>query len=158
MMRSVVPLAMSALGAVGCLGDRMPTENRLGPPVPEVIATTRIVAADKPSLEVSAVVRNPSGRHVLMPTGEVCPLSVKLFPDSTGEQLIAGGPVVVCATSPNAPLLDLAPGDSTQLRRTIPGDSLASSAPGLYGVNVTLVVVNSVVTVWAGAIHLPLLN
>jgi hypothetical protein len=161
---SVIPRAVflpaltvvTAVGSSGCRSDRLPTEDHLAPPLPAVTATARALGGPNPGLEVSAVVRNPTASHILVLTGPACPLYVRVFPDPTGEYAIAGGPSISCPTSSSPPMIDLAPGDSTRLSRTVPNDSLASYAPGTYGVNLTITIVTSIITVWAGAIDLPI--
>lgn len=154
--QTIMALALAAVGLAGCHGERLLTEDHLGPPLPQVTATTRILGGSDPAVEVEAIVRNPTGKHILMPTSAVCPLYVRIFPDSSGQEQGAVGPSMECSIQRTTPLLDLAPGDSTRLSRTIPSDSLASYPRGTYGVNVAITIVSGVIGVWAGAIRLPL--
>jgi len=60
------------------------------------------------------------------------------------------------ACAPGGPTLELAPGDTTVLTRVLGADTLASFAPGMYGVNVAVTTSTALIGVWAGAVQLPL--
>jgi hypothetical protein len=143
------------MAEVGCQADG-PTGFGIGPAMPTVSAATRIVSGTSLSLEVSAIVRNPTRSHILVVNGPDCPLFVRIFPDSSAEEQVASSPTVSCAISRTPPLVDLSPGGSMQIRRVIPGDSLAAFSSGTYGVYVAVEIVNAFVGAWAGAIQLPL--
>jgi len=60
------------------------------------------------------------------------------------------------ACPPDASMLELAPGDTTMLTRVLRADTLASFAPGTYGVNVAVTTSTGLIGLWAGAVQLPL--
>jgi len=60
------------------------------------------------------------------------------------------------ACPPDASMLELAPGDTAVLTRVLGADTLASFAPGTYGVNVAVTTSTGLIGVWAGAVQLPL--
>jgi hypothetical protein len=86
--------------------------------------------------------------------GVGCPLFVKLFPDPTGEYEGSTDSSMGCLSG--GPALDLAPGDTAVLTRVIGADTLASFAPGTYGINVVVTTNPFLIGVWAGAVQLPL--
>jgi hypothetical protein len=158
-MRNAVRVLV-ALGVMACT-SQAPTQGdsglRLAPPTLSVSATTRVVASTAggaPRLEVSAVLRNATGSHIRVAVGARCPLFVRLVPDSTGEPLGSLDAGMACA--PGGPTLDVGPGDTAVLTRALGADSLATFAPGTYGVNVAVTTSTALVGVWAGAVQLPL--
>ncbi|MEP6495989.1 MAG: hypothetical protein ABJF01_25135 [bacterium] len=153
-MRKTLQVALSAC-AIGCSGDIVDSIDHRAPPMPSIIATTRVVSGNgASSLEVSAVVSNGTGTPLQIASGPQCPLFVRIFPDSTGESASTTTPAMACSAV--GALVDLAPGGSLLMTRTISADSLASYSPGTYGVNVAVTMKTSVVGVWAGAVRLPL--
>ncbi|HVS61420.1 MAG TPA: hypothetical protein VHE82_12070 [Gemmatimonadaceae bacterium] len=157
-MRNAVPLLV-ALGLLACT-DRAPTENnyemrRTAPPTLSVSATTRVlpVAGGAPDLEISASLRNSTVSHIQVAVGAQCPLFVRIFPDPTGEYSGSLDPSMACAQG--GPILDLAPGDTAVLTRVLRADTLASFAPGTYGINVAVTTTTDLIGVWAGAVQLP---
>jgi len=60
------------------------------------------------------------------------------------------------ACPPGASTLELAPGETTVLTRVLDADTLASFAPGTYGVNVAVTTSPGLIGVWAGRVQLPL--
>jgi len=60
------------------------------------------------------------------------------------------------ACPPGASTLELAPGETTVLTRVLDADTLASFAPGTYGVNVAVTTSTGLIGVWAGPVQLPL--
>src|SRR5882762_4427318 len=154
-MRSSIRLPV--LVALGACTGRGPTEmNRLAPPTVSVSASTRAVsvASGAPNLEVSASLRNATKLRIGVAVGAQCPLFVRVFPDPTGEY--AGSLDASVACPPNVSMLELAPGDTTVLTRVLGSDTLASFAPGTYGVNVAVTTTTGLIGVWAGAVQLPL--
>jgi len=158
-MRNAVPLLV-ALGLLACT-DRAPTENnyemrRTAPPTLSVSATTRVlpVAGGAPDLEISASLRNSTVSHIQVAVGAQCPLFVRIFPDPTGEY--SGSLDLSMACAQGGPILDLAPGDTAVLTRVLRADTLASFAPGTYGINVAVTTITDLIGVWAGAVQLPL--
>jgi len=136
-----------------------PTEmNRLAPPTLSVSAATRVVsvASGAPNLEVSASLRNATLLRIRIALGTQCPLFVRIFPDPTGEYAASVNGSMACP--PGASPLELAPGDTAVLTRVLGADTLASFAPGTYGVNVAVTTSTGLLGVWAGAVQLPLLS
>lgn len=154
-MRHAIQLLV-ALALFACTGQGPTEMNRLAPPTLSVSATTRVlpVASGAPDLEVSASLRNATRTRLWVALGAQCPLFVRVFPDPTGE--FAGSLDASMACPPGASTLELAPGDSTVLTRVLGADSLASFAPGNYGVNVAVTTSTGLIGVWAGAVQLPL--
>jgi len=139
--------------------DPAPTEmNRLAPPTLSVSAATRAVSVPNgsPNLEVSASLRNATRLRIRVAVGTQCPLFVRIFPDPTGEY--AGSVDGSMACPPGASTLELAPGDTAVVTRVLGADTLASFAPGTYGVNVAVTTSTGLLGVWAGAVQLPLLS
>jgi hypothetical protein len=130
--------------------------NRLPPPTLSVSATTHVlsVASGAPDLEVSALLRNATLSRIRVAVGVQCPLFVRVFPDPTGEY--AGSLDASMACPPGASTLELAPGETTVLTRVLAAATLASFAPGTYGVNVAVTTSTGLIGVWAGAVQLPL--
>ena len=62
------------------------------------------------------------------------------------------------ACAPGGPTIALAPGDTAVLTRVLGADTLATFAPGTYGVNVAVTTTAAVIGVWGGAVQLPLTN
>ncbi|HYT69939.1 MAG TPA: hypothetical protein VEK78_01075, partial [Gemmatimonadales bacterium] len=81
--------------------------------------------------------------------GTQCPLFVRIFPDPTGEYAASVNGSMACP--PGASPLELAPGDTAVLTRVLGADTLASFAPGTYGVNVAVTTSTGLLGVWAGA-------
>jgi hypothetical protein len=135
---------------------REPTALRTpAPPTLRITGTNRVVSvAGVPHLEVSASLRNPTTIHIRVSVGEQCPLFVQLYPDTTGEPAGRLNPSMACP--PSAPTRDLAPGDTALLIRVLGGDSLASLAPGNYGVNIAVTTSTALIGKWAGFVQLPL--
>ncbi len=154
-MRSSIRL--SVLVALCACTGQAPTEmNRLAPPTLSVSASTRVVsvASGAPNLEVSASLRNATKVRIGVAVGAQCPLFVRVFPDPTGEY--AGSLDASMACPPDASTLELAPGDTAVLTRVLGADTLASFAPGTYGVNVAVTTSTGLIGVWAGAVQFPL--
>lgn len=129
---------------------------RLAPPTLSVTATSRPLsnAGGGQDLEISALLRNPTKTHVLLVNGAQCPLFVRLFPDPTGEASGSLDPSMGCSLG--GPTIDLAPGDTTVLTRTLPAATLASFAPGKYGINVAVTTTTDLTGTWGGTVLLPL--
>lgn len=157
-MRTALPLLV-ALGLLACT-DRAPTQNiyerRLAPPMLSVSATTRVlpVAGAAPDLEISALLWNSTAVHFKVAVGAQCPLFVRIFPDPTGEPSGSLNASMACAQG--GPTLDLAPGATAVLTRVVRADTLATFAPGTYGVNVAVTTTTDLIGVWAGSVQLPL--
>jgi len=100
------------------------------------------------------LLRNSTKSHILLVNGAQCPLFVRLFPDPTGEQ--SGSLDLSMGCKSGGPTLDLAPGDTATLTRVFPADTLASFAPGMYGINVVVTTTTDVSGVWGGTVLLPL--
>jgi len=152
------PIVFIALLAGGCSSDA-PTgtvRRSLPPPTLTVIATTRSVTNSQggQDLEVTARLQNSTSVHIQLVSGLQCPLFVRLFLDPSGEfsGLLDG--TMGCPTG--LPTMDIPPGASLTLSRTIPQDSLVAFAPGKYGVNIAITTNGYVQGAWAGAIDLPL--
>lgn len=149
-----------ALGLVACACEA-PTEpserHRLPlPPTLSVSATTHVlsVAAGALDLEVVASLRNATTSRIRVAVGSQCPLFVRLFPNPTGEYAVSLNASMACP--PGASTLELAPDDTTVLTRVLGADTLASFAPGTYGVNVAVTTSTALLGAWAGAVQLPL--
>jgi hypothetical protein len=148
-----------ALASLACNAEA-PTqngmENRLAPPTLSLTAISRPIsnASGGQDLEVSALLRNSTKTHIVVATGAVCPLFVRIFPDPTGEP--SGSLDLSMACPSGSATVDLAPTDTLVLTRVVSADSLASFAPGNYGVNVAITTSTAVMGGWAGAILLPL--
>jgi len=112
------------------------------------------VASGAPNLEVSASLRNATKLRIGVAVGAQCPLFVRVFPDPTGEYADSLAASMACP--PGASTLELAPGDTAVLTRVLSADTLASFAPGTYGVNVAVTTSTGLIGVWAGAVQLPL--
>jgi hypothetical protein len=145
-----------ALGLVACKGQAPTEMNRLPPPTLSVSAATHVlpVAGGAPVLEVSATLRNATTSAIRVAVGPACPLAVQLFPDPTGQYAGSLDPTTTCPSG--ATTLALAPGDTTVLTRRLGADTLASFAPGAYGVSVAVTTSTALIGVWAGAVELPL--
>jgi hypothetical protein len=142
-----------------CSGDSLSavdTQNRLPPPVPRIDASSRVTsdAGGVPVLEVSAILRNPTTTVFKVATGPNCPLFVQLYPAPTGQYVGQLNGSMAC--SPSSPTFDLAPNDSVILTRTFRSDSLATYAPGNYGINVAVTTTTAVIGKMAGNVILPL--
>jgi hypothetical protein len=148
-----------ALASFACNAEA-PTENggenRLAPPTLSFSAASRPIsnASGGQDLEVSVLLRNSTKTHIGVATGTLCPLFVRIFPDPTGEP--SGSLDLSMACPSGSATVDLAPTDTLVLTRVLPADSLASFAPGNYGVNVAITTTTDVMGGWAGAILLPL--
>jgi hypothetical protein len=156
--RSATALLPLALVLMACT-DQAPTEtahHKRDSQTISVSAVTRVMvsAIAPPELEVSASLLNGMPSLVRVAVGEQCPLFVRIFPDPTGEYMGALNASMACA--PGGPALDLAPGDSAVLTRVLGADTLASFAPGRYGVNVAVTTDTYLIGVWAGTVQLPL--
>jgi hypothetical protein len=113
-----------------------------------VSASTQVVStASGPSLEIAALITNPTAVVFKLNTGAQCP-AIQIFPDPSGE--------IQSNACPPAATVDLAPGDTVVLKRVLPSDSLSSYAPGLYGVNIELATDRWAIGAWAGTVSLPL--
>ena len=158
MRHSVCLLAFVAFSACAEAPSGIDTTNRLAPPIPRVEASSRVIAGEGgvPVLEVSAVLRNSTPVHFKVATGAGCPLFVRLYSAPTGEYSGSVDGSMACPTS--SLILDLGPGDSAVLTRTIRGDSLAMYAPGNYGINIAVTTNAFLIGTGAGAVRLPLSN
>jgi hypothetical protein len=145
-----------ALVLVACAGETPTEMRRPAPPTLSVSATTRVIAETDSSLalEVSATLRNGTGVHIQVSVGPTCPLFVRLLWNPTGEFANYTSSSMACPRG--GPTLDLAPGDTTVLTRMLGADTLATFAPGTYGVNVAVTTSTGLLGVWAGAVQLPL--
>ena len=145
-----------ALVLVACAGETPTEMHRLAPPTLYVSAASRVVSETDSvlALEVSATLRNETGVHIQVRVGPTCPLFVRLFWNPTGEP--AGHLSSSMACPRGGPTLDLAPGDTTVLRRILGAATLATYAPGTYGVNVAVTTSTGLLGAWAGAVQLPL--
>ena len=156
-MRSSIRLPM-LVALCACTGQGPTEMNRLAPPTLSVSASTRVlsVASGPPNLEVSATPRRNfvAFRSDAETSRLGGPLVIRVFPDPTGEY--AGSLDASMACPPDASMLELAPGDTAVLTRVLGADTLASFAPGVYGVNVAVTTSTAVIGVWAGAVQLPL--
>ena len=152
-------VAFFALGSLACSSE-MPTQNdshlRTAPPTLSISATSREVlnANGSLDLEVSALLRNSTKSHIALVNGAQCPLFVRIFLDPTGEFSNSLDPSMGCPIG--GPTVDLSPSDTALLTRVVPANTLASFAPGTYGINVVVTTTTVVSGVWAGAIVLPL--
>lgn len=149
-----------ALGLMACTGSA-PTQTqglRTLPPTLSVSATTDVISAagGAPELEISALLRNETKVGFQVAVGAQCPLYVRLFPDPTGAYSDSLSASMACA--PGGPTIALAPGDTAVLTRVLGADTLATFAPGTYGVNVAVTTTAAVIGVWGGAVQLPLTN
>lgn len=153
-----------ALSLLACTSrDPMPPSH-LAPPNLTVKATTRVISAASgaPALEVSALLRNQTTVGFQVAVGAQCPLYVELRSDPTGQYADSTSLSMACA--PGGPALVLAPGDTAVLTRVLGADTLASFAPGRYGVNVEVSFDTGtgpvggwgVEGVWADSVQLPL--
>lgn len=144
---------------LGC-SSKTPTENdsrlRLAPPTLSVTATSRPVsnATGGQDLEVSALLQNSTTTHILLVNSAQCPLFVRLFPDPTGEFSGSLDPSMGCPSG--GPTIDLAPGVTTVLTRTLAAATLASFTPGKYGINVAVTTTTGLTGAWGGTVLLPL--
>ena len=149
--------ALVVLCSFACKGES-PTGNGLGPAPPTLwpIATSFAVAVagGAPELEVSVTLHNYTSKHLQAIVSSSCPFAVRIFPDSSGAYAVSG--VVGCPAGGSQ--LDVAPGDSAVLTRMFSSDTLATFAPGMYGLNIEVGTVSGTITAWAGAIKLPLAN
>ncbi|MDE3128361.1 MAG: hypothetical protein KGL38_10175 [Gemmatimonadota bacterium] len=147
--------AAIALAAAACGGAPTGTGRSLPPPTLQVSGSTRIRtdSGGQSELEVLAALSNPTSVHILVGMGAQCPLYVHVYPDPTGAYMVPAGGPAGCAAS--AMTLDLAPGDSAVLTRVVPPDSLASLAPGTYGVALGVVTSTAIIGMWAGTVQLP---
>ena len=145
-----------AIELLACTGQAPTQMNRLSPPTLSISATTQVlsVAGGAPDLEVSASLRNAAQSRIRVAVGAQCPLFVRVFPDPRGEY--AGSLDASTACPPGASTLELAPGETTVLTRVLDADTLASFAPGTYGVNVAVTTSPGLIGVWAGPVQLPL--
>lgn len=103
-------------------------------------------------LKITVTMSNRTSVHLQVPTSPQCPFAVRIFPDSTGEFIVASG--TGCTSTANT--TDLAPGDSLALTRVFSATDLTQYAPGTYGINVTVGTNTETVTAWGGAVRLPL--
>jgi len=145
------------LCSVACTGAS-PTDNglRLPPPTLYPTATTFAVAVSGGAsvLEVSVTLHNYTTTHLQAVVSADCPFAVRLFPDSSGAYEYIG--VVGCPAGGSE--LDIAPADSAVLTRVFRADTLATFAPGKYGVNVLVGTPTGTIGAWGGAIQLPLVS
>lgn len=103
-------------------------------------------------LTITAIVANRSGIHLKVVNAPECPFALRIFPDATGEFMVATG--VMCPST--ASTTDLAPNDSLVLSRTLSAFDLMQYQPGTYGINVTVGTTTALVTAWGGAVKFPL--
>ena len=150
-MKLFGPLWSSLLvGFTACSGTTVTDGiNHLPPPSVDL----RAISKDSGGvLKIAVTVSNPTSVHLLVANSPQCPFAFRIFPDSTGEPLVASG-----ASCPSgAGMTDLAPGDSLILPRTLLATDLTQYAPGTYGVNVTVGTGTTIVSAWGGAVRLPL--
>lgn len=132
------------------------------PPVlwPSASAQVVEIAGGGLGLQVSVWLVNRFQVGLSVQTSPVsCAPYIVLFPDSAGAVAVGAsgstpiGPSTDCEAGGQE--LSIAPGDSAELTRTIPADSLPSLAQGTYGVNV-YIFGNDVTGCWAGTVQLPL--
>ncbi len=103
-------------------------------------------------LKITVTVSNPTRVQLQVSNSAECSFAVRIFPDSTGEEMAASG--ASCAS--DGKTTDLAPGGSLILSRTFTAGDLTQYTAGQYGINVTVGTPTSVVTGWGGAVKLPL--
>jgi hypothetical protein len=123
-----------------------------------VTAYTQVVPVPggAPSLQISAVLTNPSTTHILVGMGPQCPLFVQLLSDPTGQPMGSLDGSMACPSS--TVTLDVAPGDSAILTRTLTAAALTQYPSGTYGVDISVTTSTALTGVWAGAVQLPLTN
>ena len=123
--------------------------DHLPPPTLELRATS---VDSGGVLKITTIVFNPTRVELQVTTTPECLFAVRIFPDSTGDQIDASG--VSCAiqgTTTNVP-----PGDSVVLSRIFSSSDLTQYSAGQYGVNVTVATPTYTIGTWAGAVKLPL--
>ena len=159
-MRNVL-LVVIALSVFACVGSTPTDESSTGihglpPPTPAISAATQVrsTAGGVLVLDVSATVRNATTQRIQVAIGASCPLYVNVFEDPTSEYRASADGSMACPAGVS--MIDLAPGDSTVLTRTLGADEFVSRAPGTYGVNIAVNTSTLVIGAWAGVIQLPL--
>lgn len=144
------------LASLSCKGESPTQSNNLGPAPPSLYPTATSFAVAVPGgaseLEVSVTLHNYTATHLQAVVSSSCPFAVRFFPDSSGAYEYIG--VVGCPAGGSK--LDVAPGDSAVLTRMFGADTLATFAPGNYGINILVGTVSGWIGAWAGAIQLPL--
>jgi hypothetical protein len=125
--------------------------DHLPPPTIDLRATS---ADSGGVLKITVVASNRSSVHLQVSQAPQCPFALRIFPDSTGEFMVATGAMCPSATS----TIDLAPSDSVVLSRTLAPSDLTQYAAGLYGINVTVGTTSELITAWGGAVRLPLIS
>ena len=153
-MRWLVAVGLSACADQG---PRLEDSRlRLAPASLWITAKSRVLAsgAEEPELEVSASLQNFTDTHIRVAVGPQCPMFVRVFPNPTGERIVSTSASMACPAG--GPTVDVAPGTTIVLTRTLSADTLASFAPGTYGVNVAVTTSTSLIGTWAGTVELPL--
>ena len=95
--------------------------NRLPPPSVNLRATS---VDSGGVLKIAVVVSNPTSVHLQVAKSPQCSFAFRIFPDSTGEFMVASG--AGCPSSGS--MTDLAPGDSVTLTARL---LFAQYAPGM---------------------------
>ena len=154
-MRRAVGLLI-VLSLLACKGES-PTQTYTGlttaPPTLYPTATLAVlVTGGFPVLEVTVTLHNYTPVHLQAVVSTTCPFAEHIFPDSSGAYAYIG--VVGCPAG--GVNVDVAPGDSTILRKMIGADTLGTFAPGMYGVDILVGTVSGSIGAWAGAVRLPL--
>lgn len=160
----IVSLVLVLIGASACEFAGSPTDatttgNRTAPPAPSVTATTTTLgdSTQAQSLQVSAVVHNPSAVTLYIAGGGQCPIFVTIVP-GTGVNQSAS------PTCSGSGAIQLAAHDSVVFTQVVNATVLAVYQPGAYSVDVTVMSAQSTnfgtgsifTTALAGTIELPL--
>lgn len=150
----MVPLFVAAIAAA-CGDTATAVRRSRPPPLLTLNAATRVLSAGAVNeLEVSASLRNETTTQIRVAVGSECPLYVRIFPDPTGEAADSLSSSWACALDGRT--IALVPGDTAVLTRVLGADTLASFAPGRYGVDVAVTTSTGLIGKRAGTIQLPL--
>jgi hypothetical protein len=147
----VALLCAVSFGAVtSCSGSGELTEiNHLSPPT---VALSAVSVDSGGVLKITVTVTNPTRVSLQVFNSADCAFAVRIFPDSTGEPMSATG--ASCAS--DGTTVNLAPGGSLILSRTLSASDLTQYAAGQYGINVTVETPLYRIVGWGGAVKLPL--
>jgi hypothetical protein len=140
--------------ATACCGVGAMCTN--GPPPPPVLTTRStwrpILTPDSlVAMEVTVLVSNSHDVHIEVAVGADCQLGLEILVENGG-----GKPFNPIICSPHGPTIDLGPLDTVTLTRVFDAHTLASVAPGTYGLAPVITQTTAKIEAWAGWAQFPL--
>jgi hypothetical protein len=102
-------------------------------------------------MEVTVLVSNSHDVHIEVAVGADCQLGLEILVENGG-----GEPFNPIVCSPSGPTIDLGPRDTVTLTRVFDAHTLASVAPGTYGLAPVITQTTAKIESWAGWAQFPL--